>query len=162
MIAVTMLVGNWVYVYGVGCVPVSAKVNTDPITKLPQEKYVTPGTEGHGVPTVCYVSGVIGALLGGLGGGLIYWAVYESLVTLPAYIPLISGNTSIAAAMVAGIFALGTFFINAVIASYNIGGTIEGFHDPKFKRIPKGVLACLIASLVTGLIGVLLLKGGVF
>ncbi|WJI10587.1 tetrahydromethanopterin S-methyltransferase subunit D [Methanobacterium sp. CWC-01] len=162
MIAVTMLVGNWVYVYGVGCVPVSAKVNTDPITKLPQEKYVTPGTEGHGIPTVCFVSGVIGGILGGLGGGLIYWAVYESLVTLPAYIPLISGNTSIAAAMVAGIFALGTFFINAVIASYNIGGTIEGFHDPKFKRIPKGVLACLIASLVTGLIGVLLLKGGVF
>jgi tetrahydromethanopterin S-methyltransferase subunit D len=64
--------------------------------------------------------------------------------------------------MLAGIFALGAFFINAVIASYNIGGTIEGFHDPKFKRIPKGVLACLIASLVTGLIAVLLLKGGVF
>jgi tetrahydromethanopterin S-methyltransferase subunit D len=162
MIAVTMLVGNWVYVYGVGCVPVSAKVNTDPITKLPQEKYVTPGTEGHGIPTVCFVSGVIGGILGGLGGGLIYWAVYESVAILPAYIATIIGQPSIPAAMVAGIFALGVFFINAVIASYNIGGTIEGFHDPKFKRIPKGVLACLIASLVTGLIGVLLLKGGVF
>jgi tetrahydromethanopterin S-methyltransferase subunit D len=164
MIAVTMLVGNWLYVYGVGCVPVSAKVNTDPITKLPQEKYVTPGTEGHGIPTVCYVSGVIGGLLGGLGGGLIYWAVYESLIALPpSFLPLlVGGPVSIAAAMLAGIFALGAFFINAVIASYNIGGTIEGFHDPKFKRIPKGVLACLIASLVTGLIAVLLLKGGVF
>jgi tetrahydromethanopterin S-methyltransferase subunit D len=162
MLAVTMLVGNWVYVWGVGCVPASAKVNTDPITKYPQEKYVTPGTEGHGIPTVCYVSGVIGGLLGGIGGGLAYWAVYESLVTLPAYAPLVAGQTSIVAAMVAGIFALGLFFVNSVVASYNIGGTIEGFHDPKFKRIPKGALACLLASLVTGLIGVLLLKGGVF
>ena len=49
-----------------------------------------------------------------------------------------------------------------LVASYNIGGTIEGFHDPKFKRLPKGALACLVASLVTGLIAVLLLKGGVF
>ncbi|MEG3224250.1 MAG: tetrahydromethanopterin S-methyltransferase subunit D [Methanobacteriales archaeon Met13] len=162
MMAVTMLVGNWVYVWGVGIVPVSAKVNTDPITGYNQDKYVTPGTEGHGIPTVCYVSGIIGGLLGGLGGGLAYWAVYESLVTLPAYAPLVAGQTSIVAAMVAGIFALGLFFINAVVASYNIGGTIEGFHDPKFKRIPKGALACLVVSLVTGLIGVLLLKGGVF
>ena len=162
MLAVTMLVGNWVYVWGVGCVPASAKVDTDPITKYPQEKFVTPGTEGHGIPTVCFVSGVIGGLLGGIGGGLAYWAVYESLVTLPAYAPLVAGQTSIVAAMVAGIFALGLFFVNAVVASYNIGGTIEGFHDPKFKRIPKGALACLLASLVTGLIGVLLLKGGVF
>ena len=52
--------------------------------------------------------------------------------------------------------------MNAVIASYNIGGTIEGFHDPKFKRLPRGALACIVASLVTGLIAVLLLKGGVF
>ncbi|OPX60923.1 MAG: Tetrahydromethanopterin S-methyltransferase subunit D [Methanobacterium sp. PtaB.Bin024] len=132
------------------------------MTKYNQEKYVSPGTEGHGIPTVCFVSGIIGGLLGGIGGGLAYWAVYESLVTLPAYAPLIAGQVSTLAVMVAGSFALGLFFVNSVIASYNIGGTIEGFHDPKFKRIPKGALACLIASLVTGLIGVLLLKGGVF
>jgi tetrahydromethanopterin S-methyltransferase subunit D len=161
MLAVTMLVGNWVYIWGVGCVPASAKVDTDPITKYPQEKFVTPGTEGHGIPTVCFVSGVIGGLLGGIGGGLAYWAIYEFLVTAPVYAPIVAGQTSIAAAMLAGIFALGLFFVNAVIASYNIGGTIEGFHDPKFKRLPKGALACIIASLVTGLIGVLLLKGGV-
>ncbi|CDG65771.1 MAG: tetrahydromethanopterin S-methyltransferase subunit [Methanobacterium sp.] len=162
MIGITMLVGNWVYVWGVGTVPASAKVEIDPITKYNQEKYVTPGTEGHGIPTVCYISGIIGGLLGGIGGGLAYWAIYESLVTLPAYAPLVSGQTSITAAMVAGMFALGLFFVNSVIASYNIGGTIEGFHDPKFKRIPRGIVACLLASIVVGLIGVLLLKGGVF
>ena len=69
-------------------------------------------------------------------------------------------TVSIAAATLAGIFALGTFFINSVVASYNIGGTIEGFHDPKFKRLPRGALACIIASLVIGIAGVMLVQGG--
>jgi tetrahydromethanopterin S-methyltransferase subunit D len=161
MIGVTMLVGNFVYVWGVGIPPVSAKVDVDPITKYEQSKYVTPGTEGHGIPTVCFVSGIIGGLLGGAGGGLVYWALYNALLPLPAYFAL-TGNVSIYAATLAGIFALGVFFVNAVIASYNIGGTIEGFHDPKFKRLPRGILACLIASLVTGIVGYLLVLGGAF
>lgn len=66
------------------------------------------------------------------------------------------------AAGVAAIFAVGIFFINAVIASYNIGGTIEGFHDPKFKRIGRGIVACLIASIVAGALSTLLVYGGVF
>ncbi len=162
MLGITMLVGNWVYVWGVACVPSSAKVDVDPITKYEQSKYVTPGTEGHGIPTVCFVSGIIGGLLGGAGGGLIYYALYNSLATLPVYAALPGASISIFAATVAGIFALGVFFVNAVIASYNIGGTIEGFHDPKFKRLPRGILACLIASLVTGIVGYLLVLGGAF
>jgi len=156
MICITMLVGNLVYVFGVGCVPVSAKVDTDPITKLPQEKFVTPGTEGHGLPTVCYVSGTIGGALGGIGGGLVYWALYGALAN-PIF--TLANRTDLSAAMVAGIFALSVFFVNAVIASYNIGGTIEGFHDPKFKRIPRGIVACLIASLVAGIFSLFLLPG---
>jgi len=42
--------------------------------------------------------------------------------------------------------------MNAVLASYNIGGTIEGFHDPKFKKVPNGIIASFISSLVTGAI----------
>jgi tetrahydromethanopterin S-methyltransferase subunit D len=162
MLGVTMLVGNWVYVWGVGCVPASAKVDMDPITKYEQSKFVTPGTEGHGIPTVCFVSGIIGGLLGGVGGGLIYYYLYYALVATPAYAPAIPGTVSIAAATLAGIFALGVFFVNAVVASFNIGGTIEGFHDPKFKRLPRGALACIISSIVIGIVGVLLVKGGVF
>ena len=162
MLQITMLVGNWAYVWGVGCVPSSAKVKYDPITRLEQSKYVTPGTEGHGIPTVCFVSGIIGGLLGGVGGGLAYWALYNGLIATHAYAVPQGAAVSIAAATLAGIFALGLFFINAVIASYNIGGTIEGFHDPKFKRLPRGALACIIASLVVGILGVLLTKGGVF
>lgn len=160
MISITMLVGNWVYIWGVGTIPVSAKVKRDPITGLDQEKYVSPGTEGHGIPTVCFVSGVIGGLLGGIGGGLIYYFLYTGLVELPAYALLPGQTTSVSAAMMAGIFALGVFFVNSVIASYNIGGTIEGFHDPKFKRLPRGALGCIVASIVIGIIGVLLLQGG--
>jgi len=161
MLGVTMLVGNWVYVWGVGCVPASAKVDTDPLTGYEQSKFVTPGTEGHGIPTVCFVSGIIGGLLGGIGGGLAYYYLYYALIGLPAYAPVVPGTVSIAAATLAGIFALGLFFINAVVASFNIGGTIEGFHDPKFKRLPRGALACIIASLVTGIVGLLIVKGGV-
>ncbi len=160
MIGITMLIGNWVYIWGVGTVPVSAKVTKDPITGYEQEKYVTPGTEGHGIPTVCFVSGIIGGLLGGVGGGLIYYFLYNGLVELPAFAVAAGQTVSVPAAMVAGIFALAVFFVNSVVASYNIGGTIEGFHDPKFKRLPRGALACIIASLVIGIVGVLLLQGG--
>jgi tetrahydromethanopterin S-methyltransferase subunit D len=161
MLGITMFVGNWVYIWGVGCVPSSAKVDTDPITKYEQSKFVTPGTEGHGIPTVCFVSGIIGGLLGGIGGGLAYYYLYYGLIAQPAYAAA-PGGVSLAAATLAGIFALGLFFVNAVIASYNIGGTIEGFHDPKFKRLPRGVLACIIASIVIGIVGVLLVSGGAY
>lgn len=160
MLGITMFVGNWVYIWGVGTVPVSAKVTVDPITGYEQEKYVSPGTEGHGVPTVCYVSGIIGGLLGGAGGGLIYYYLYDQLTSLQAFSLQAGETVSIAAAMTAGIFALAIFFVNSVVASYNIGGTIEGFHDPKFKRLPRGILACIVASLVIGIVGVLLLYGG--
>ena len=160
MLGITMLAGNFIYVWGVGCVPASAKVDVDPLTKYEQSKFVTPGTEGHGIPTVCFVSGIIGGLLGGIGGGLAYYALYTALTATPAYAVAAGSTVSIPAATLAGIFALGLFFVNAVVASYNIGGTIEGFHDPKFKRLPRGALACIIASIVVGLAGALLVQGG--
>ena len=46
----------------------------------------------------------------------------------------VTGNSLVA---LAAIFAIGIFLVNAVIPSYNIGGTIEGFHDPKFKNGQK-------------------------
>lgn len=154
MMGITMLIANFIYVFGVGIVPCSAKVPKDPITGLNQEIYKTPGTEGHGVPTVCYISGLIGGLLGGAGGGLVYYALQNSLTN-------IAGLTPAAIVALAAILSVGVFFINSVIASYNIGGTIEGFHDPKFKRIGTGIIACAIASIVIAIFCVLL-TGGVF
>ncbi len=140
MISVTMLVGNWVYIYGVGVPPASAKKDYDPITGNPQAPYVAPGTVGQGIPTVCYVSGAIGGLLGGLGGSLIY-----------CMLMWVNGDPALSS-----IFAIGVFLVNAVLPSYNIQGTIEGFHDPKFKRVPKAIVACFVASLLCGIIAVII------
>jgi len=155
MLAVTMIVGTWVYVYGVGCVPSSAKVKVDPITKYRQDLYVSQGTEGHGLPTVSFVSGVIGAALGGIGGSLVYYSLIE--VGKNAGLEAVGVTNSVtghALVAVAAIFAIGIFFVNAVIPSYNIGGTIEGFHDPKFKKWPKAVVSSLIATLLCAVVAV--------
>jgi tetrahydromethanopterin S-methyltransferase subunit D len=149
MMSATMIVGTWVYVYGVGCPPASAKVKYDPITKDRQDLYVSQGTEGHGLPTVSFVSGVIGGALGGVGGSVVYYALMSVQNGLPLA-DLVG---------MASVFAVGIFFVNAVIPSYNIGGTIEGFHDPKFKRFPKAVLASLIATFFCALFGVLAIGG---
>ncbi|MBW9223426.1 tetrahydromethanopterin S-methyltransferase subunit D [Methanothermococcus sp. SCGC AD-155-E23] len=143
MLGLTMLMGQLIYVFGVGVVPAADKCERDPITGDYQKPYITPGTTGHGVPTVCFISGLIGAALGGIGGAL-------------AYVALIQLGFS---PEIAGTIAVGFFFMNAVLASYNIGGTIEGFHDPKFKKIPNGIIASFVASLLTGVIVVLMSLG---
>lgn len=143
MVGATMLTGCWIYAYAVGVPFASAKVTYDPITMLSQPPYVAPGTVGQGIPTVCYVSGLIGGMMGGLGGAMIYYALV-----------LINGNPSLSA-----IFAIGIFLVNAVLASWNIQGTIEGFHDPKFKKWPFAFKACAAASLLLALAAVLITGG---
>ena len=153
MMGITMLIANLIYIFGVGIVPAASKVPVDWITKRNQEAYKTPGTEGHGVPLTSFISGLIGGLLGGFGGGLVYYGIYNAVqdstfVTDPAI--------SIGLAAILG---TGVFFINSVIASYNICGTIEGMHDPKFKRIGTGAIACAIASVVVGIFCIILTGG---
>ena len=153
MMGITMLIANLIYIFGVGVVPAASKVPVDWITKRNQEIYKTPGTEGHGVPLTSFISGLIGGLLGGFGGGLVYWALYGAID---------AGKLGVEPAVAVGIAAIGgvgVFFINSVIASYNIGGTIEGMHDPKFKRIGTGAIACAIASIVVGIFCVILTGG---
>ena len=150
MMGITMLIANLIYIFGVGIVPAASKVPVDWITKRNQEAYKTPGTEGHGVPLTSFVSGLIGGLLGGFGGGLVYYGIYDTVQA--------SFEPAIAIGL-AAILGVGVFFINSVIASYNIGGTIEGMHDPKFKRIGTGALACAIASIVVGIFCIILTGG---
>ena len=158
MMGITMLIANFIYVYGVGIVPAASKVEVDPITGRNQELYKTPGTEGHGVPMVSYISGLIGGLCGGLGGGLVYKGIFDATVGGPLAATIFV-NPAIVVGL-AAILGVAAFFINSVIASYNIGGTIEGFHDPKFKRIGTGIVSCLIASIVFALI-VFVIVGGI-
>ena len=150
MMGITMLIANLIYIFGVGIVPAASKVPVDWITKRNQEAYKTPGTEGHGVPLTSFVSGLIGGLLGGFGGGLVYYGIYDTVQA--------SFEPAVAIGL-AAILGVGVFFINSVIASYNIGGTIEGMHDPKFKRIGTGALACAIASIVVGIFCIILTGG---
>ena len=117
MMGITMLIANLIYIFGVGIVPAASKVPVDWITKRNQEAYKTPGTEGHGVPLTSFISGLIGGLLGGFGGGLVYYGIYDKVQA--------SFEPAVAIGL-AAILGVGVFFINSVIASYNIGGTIEG------------------------------------
>ena len=152
MLASTMLAGSLIYAYGVGVPFASAQVKKDPITGARQDLYMSKGTQGQGLPTVCYVSGIIGAALGGIGGGLIYYV----LVGIYSNSTLIGGS----AAAVAGVFTMGVFYVNAVVPSYGVGGTIEGFHDPKFRRVlPKDAVTSFIVSALCGILAILIAGG---
>ncbi|KCZ73423.1 tetrahydromethanopterin S-methyltransferase, subunit D [Candidatus Methanoperedens nitroreducens] len=151
MISSAMFVGGLIYAYGVGVPFASAQIKRDPFTGTRQDIYMSKGTQGQGLPTICFVSGVIGAGLGGIGGALIYYVLYG------IYEPLISPTS---AAAVAGVFTVGVFYVNAVIPSYGVGGTIEGFHDPKFRRVlPKDTVTSFVVSLISGVVAVLIAGG---
>ncbi|AFC99693.1 N5-methyltetrahydromethanopterin:coenzyme M methyltransferase subunit D [Methanocella conradii HZ254] len=134
MMVILAVMANVLYAFAIGVPLVSAKVKFDPITGDRQDLYVTRGTEGHGTPTVAVISSLIGGLLGGAGGALCYIILYGSGFSIGT----------------AAFVAIGIFFVNSVLASYNITGTIEGFHDPKFNRVPRAIIACTIASFVLG------------
>lgn len=156
MMAITCLFVVLVYTYGMGIPSASGKVKTDPITGDSQAEYKSQGTEGHGLPFSSFVGGVIGGFLGGLGGTLIYYAllmVYEE--KLPALLTATPAAIAPVAISLAGIFAIGIFLVNAVLAAYNITGTTEGFHDPKFARFPRAIIATLAASAVCGIVAIL-------
>ncbi len=153
MIAVVMLFSNIIHIYGVGVPPASSNFEVDPITKFSQEEYVSPGTTGHGIPTVSYISGVIGALLGGFGGSLAFISIYNQL-------QLNNGYELVANGSVAAILSVLIFFIIAVMSSYNIGGTIQGFFDKKFRnKIVPGIIASACISLVLSIIYTVILGG---
>ncbi len=148
------------YAYGIGVPFASAQVKRDPITHMRQDIYVSKGTQGHGVPTVCFVSGLIGAALGGIGGSLIYYVLYGIYHPALAAIIADAGMANLSAAAVAGVFTVGVFYVNSVIPSYGVAGTIEGFHDPKFRRVlPKDAVSSFLMSLISGVVAVLIVGG---
>ncbi len=157
LMAITCTMVNVIYVFGMGIPAASGKVAKDPITGDTFPEYKSQGTEGHGLPFISWVGGVIGGALGGFGGTLIY---IELLEVYQAQLPALLGATveQIApiAVSLAGIFAIGMFLMNAVLAAYNITGTIEGPHDPKFKRFPRAVIAAAAASAVAGIFAIAL------
>ena len=157
MMAITCMLVNFVYVFGMGIPAASGKVAVDPITGDTQPEYKSQGTEGHGLPFVSFVGGVVGGILGGAGGTLIYLellSLYEA--TLPAMMSASPEKVMPIAVSVAGMFAVAMFLVNAVLTAYNITGTIEGPHDPKFKRWPRAIVASAVASALCGLVAILI------
>lgn len=157
MMAITCMMVNFVYVFGMGIPAASGKVAKDPITGDTQAEFKSQGTEGHGLPFVSFVGGVIGGFLGGAGGTLIYLQLlnlYEA--TLPALMKVPAAQVMPIAVAAAGMFAVGLFLVNAVLTAYNITGTIEGPHDPKFKRWPRAIVASAVASAMCGLVAILI------
>jgi tetrahydromethanopterin S-methyltransferase subunit D len=157
MMAITCMMVNFVYVFGMGIPSASGKVAKDPITGDTQAEYKSQGTEGHGLPFISFVGGVIGGTLGGAGGTLIYiqlLSLYEE--TLPTMMQITEAQVMPIAVSAAGMFAVGLFLVNAVLTAYNITGTIEGPHDPKFKRWPRSIVASAVASALCGLVAVLI------
>jgi len=157
MMAITCMMVNFVYVFGMGIPAASGKVLHDPITGDSQAEYKSQGTEGHGLPFVSFIGGVIGGILGGAGGTLIY---LELLGLYEATFPTLMGATEAqimpVAVSVAGMFAVALFLVNAVLTAYNITGTIEGPHDPKFKRWPRAIVASAVASALCGFVAILI------
>jgi tetrahydromethanopterin S-methyltransferase subunit D len=144
MLVVVMFMANILYAFGCGVLPISGRVDVDPITKEPQAPYKTPQTDGHGVPNVVFISGTLGGFVGGFGGALMYF-------TLLNYANFTAGTAAVA--------SFSIFVANAILAAYNIRGTIEGFHDPKFKRLPKSMIASFAISLLAGIVVVLAALG---
>ncbi len=156
MMAITCLMVNISYVFGMGIPAASGKVLKDPITGDLQAAYKSQGTEGHGLPFVSYVGGIIGGLFGGLGGTLIYIQLLDFYnVGFPALGFVGAADINMLSVGLAGIFAIGMFLVIAVLSAYNITGTIEGPHDPKFKRFPRAIVAAILASAVCGLVAML-------
>jgi tetrahydromethanopterin S-methyltransferase subunit D len=125
MMAITCMMVNFVYVFGMG-IPAAS------------------GTVAKG-------------FLGGAGGTLIYLQLlnlYEA--TLPALMQVPAAQAMPIAVAAAGMFAVGLFLVNAVLTAYNITGTIEGPHDPKFKRWPRAIVASAVASAMCGLVAILI------
>jgi tetrahydromethanopterin S-methyltransferase subunit D len=157
MMAITCMMVNFVYVFGMGIPSASGKVAKDPITGNTQAEFKSQGTEGHGLPFISFVGGVVGGILGGAGGTLIYvelLTLYEK--TLPGMMQVTPAQVMPIAVSAAGMFAVGLFLVNAVLTAYNITGTIEGPHDPKFKRWPRAIVASALASALCGLVAILI------
>lgn len=157
MMAITCMMVSFIYVFGLGIPAASGKVKVDPITGDTQPEYKSQGTEGHGLPFTSFVGGIIGGLLGGGGGTLIYLMLFDLYkATLPTMMKATETQIMPIAVSAAGIFAIGMFLVNAVLTAYNITGTIEGPHDPKFKRWPRVIVASAVASALCGLAAILI------
>jgi tetrahydromethanopterin S-methyltransferase subunit D len=153
MMVLTILGGNIANAFGTGVSPASGqtasgqsilgKSTKDAITGWDQKPYISPGTDGHGMPVQTHISGLIGAFIGGTGGALVLFAVYTLLA------PILKPD---AAFTISGFIGAGVFLINCVLPAYTLVGKTEGMFDQKLRKTPKTLVSCLIVSTVIALL----------
>ncbi|MFZ3383974.1 MAG: tetrahydromethanopterin S-methyltransferase subunit D [Candidatus Methanoperedens sp.] len=153
MVVLTILGGNIVNAFGTGVSPASGqtasgqsilgKSTKDAITGWDQKPYISPGTDGHGMPVQTHISGLIGAFIGGTGGALVLFAVYTLLS------PILKPE---AAFTISGFIGAGVFLINSVLPAYTLVGKTEGMFDQKLRKTPKTLVSCLIVSTVIAIL----------
>jgi len=153
MMVLTILGGNIANAFGTGVSPASGqtasgnsilgKSTKDAITGWDQKPYISPGTDGHGMPVQTHISGLIGAFIGGIGGALVLFAVYTLLA------PILKPEASFT---IAGFIGAGVFLINSVLPAYTLVGKTEGMFDQKIRRTPKTLVSCLIVSTVIAIL----------
>ncbi len=145
MVTLTILGSNIVNIFGIGVPPASgqtasgqsvlARGTKDIITGWEQKGFVTPGTDGHGMPVQTHLSGIAGGVMGGAGGGMVFYGIYTLI-----------HSTMIDAISAAGLLAAGVFLINCVLPAYTLVGKTEGLFDQKIRRIHKTFSSCLVVS----------------
>jgi tetrahydromethanopterin S-methyltransferase subunit D len=153
MMVLTILGGNIANAFGTGVSPASGqtasgnsilgKSTKDAITGWDQKPYISPGTDGHGMPVQTHISGLIGAFIGGIGGALVLFAVYTLLA------PILKPD---AAFTISGFIGAGVFLINSVLPAYTLVGKTEGMFDQKIRKTPKTLVSCLIVSTVIAIL----------
>lgn len=149
--SVLMFFSNVVDVHGVGVVPSTGKFKKDPITGYMQEDYVSENSNGHGIPTVSYLSGLIGSFLFGIGGSLIFYMIYISFIT--RYFKFVDGVTSV-------ILAVLLFFIIVIISSFNYGNNNQGFYDKSFKNnIRPAVVSSVAIAMLMAVLYIIIVGG---
>lgn len=149
MMVLTIMGGNIIVAFGIGAAPSSGqtafgksvlgKSTKDVLTGWEQKGYVSPMTDGQGMPAQTNVSGIIGALIGGAGGAMVFYAVYSMLS------PLLNNN--MIAITIAGMIGAGIFLINCVLPAYVLVGKTEGIFDQKTKLINRTFISCTIVTL---------------
>ncbi len=153
MLSLTIMGGNIANAFGTGVSPASGqtasgfsilgKSTKDAVTGWDQKPYISPGTDGHGMPVQTHISGIIGAFIGGIGGALVLFAVYTLLA------PILKPDVAFT---ISGFIGAGVFLINSVLPAYTLVGKTEGMFDQKIRRTPKTLISCLIVSTVIAIL----------
>jgi tetrahydromethanopterin S-methyltransferase subunit D len=132
-----MVMANITYAFGVGTVICNMRRDPDIFTGWKQAPYTPPDGYGCGAPVQMYVSGILGSIIGGIGGAMVLYGIYQQIQSFGKTIAL----------DVAGVLSFGVFLTVAVLATYVLQGNSDGFiHKEKMQRLPTTILSCAILT----------------